>query len=1271
MANLGNDLISLEVKIKASDAHAELLKLQKDLNGLRDELTAAGKSSDEFTKDDRYRGLIERINELHGALKKQNSEYAKDFKENEKTFMELIKARFKEETTSVRELEQLRRHLRAQQSGTREGSNDWKKNIAELAEVEAKLEKIRAEMALVKAEMKLDNSIFSNMKIVGTASLAQLKTATEALKIKLDSLSPATTEYIETSKKLTLVNARIKELESDYKNLNTKLIDGKQILNSALGYAAGEMVSEGLQTVQNALSAVGDDIIKYGKALSELEAITGASGESLKDLEDKAASLTSITTEGGTIITNTATDILKAFKLVGSAKPELLGNAEALQSMTEKAIVFQKASGLELPQAVEYLTSTMSQFNATAAESGRYINAIAAGAKEGATEIPDISAAIKEFGAGAASANFSIEESVALVETLGDKMIKGSEAGTALRNILIAIKAPDALGKEGQEALKAYNVNFDILKDNTLSGGERLKELSKIVNDASAMVTVFGKENVTAAEILLRNTKRFDDLTKSVTGTNEAYRQASAMSNNLDNDLDNLKDTSTKLFSELGRTGVPILRQIIQGFTGFLKSIKDNWDSIVGYSKAIFTAIAAVSTYYATVSLIPVILDLWAKRQIFLGAVTTAYNYVLDILTGKITLATLAQQAFNLATRLNPIGLIVSAVTAAASVWAMYSSKVSEATQAQRLINDLNATAQKNIAAQKIELEQLLVVARDEKRSKDDRIAAIKRLNELSPQYLGNLTYEKINTDEAKKATDQYILSLERKAKAQAALAVRTKLEEDLIALKTADNSASFGQQALNFIKAGGNAVTMAGLNAQKFAENYYEKLGATQKRIESLNKYIADNQIIDVSAPPPPPPPPSDNKFVKGAKEEKKEVELLAGTVSFLREEISKLNKLFENSPESKTPEIATKLAIATKALAEAEEKLDAIRTEALKKAFGRNTEGVNPLAANRPQALPNIKENLDVQLAKAIADEKLRIEKERLAKQAAEEEKHRAKMKQLFQAGLEAAQIASDAIFQIQAQNSERDKNQELKRVEDVYKKRLDRAKGNQKEQDRINKEMDAKKLQIEKEAFERDKKRAIIQALINGAIAITKTFAAYGFTPAAWLAAGLQGIATAAQVAVISKQKYAKGGVFKGSRHSEGGIAAIDTQTGQQVAEFEGDEPYMILSRDTYKNNKEVVDALLDSSMNGGGKPIFRDGGAFIPNAAASSPISTVVVGAKGNSAGASLNMSKLEAQFDILIEAFEKFPRDFKGYILYQDLEDSQDLVKQVKNKAFGK
>ena len=84
----------------------------------------------------------------------------------------------------------------------------------------------------------------------------------------------------------------------------------------------------------------------------------------------------------------------------------------------------------------------------------------------------------------------------------------------------------------------------------------------------------------------------------------------------------------------------------------------------------------------------------------------------------------------------------------------------------------------------------------------------------------------------------------------------------------------------------------------------------------------------------------------------------------------------------------------------------------------------------------------------------------------------------------------------------------------------------------------------------------------------------------------------------------RRFASGGINPvagvpsvGQLHGGGGIRMVDGATGEHLGEWERGEPYMILSRDTYANNRELVDDLLDTSLNRGGAPVRRrDGGYY---------------------------------------------------------------------------
>lgn len=160
-----------------------------------------------------------------------------------------------------------------------------------------------------------------------------------------------------------------------------------------------------------------------------------------------------------------------------------------------------------------------------------------------------------------------------------------------------------------------------------------------------------------------------------------------------------------------------------------------------------------------------------------------------------------------------------------------------------------------------------------------------------------------------------------------------------------------------------------------------------------------------------------------------------------------------------------------------------------------------------------------------------------------------------------------------------------------------------------DRINKEYAAKELAIKKQAFERDKKLNIANAIIAGAMASLRALASGGFPLGLVFAAITAGLA-AVQIGMISSQQFqgAKGGVFKnagvaqgslhGAKYGDAGIQLIDRVTGREVGEIEGNEPVMVLSRNTYSNNKPIIDKLLHSSLYRNGEPIMARSGAVIP-------------------------------------------------------------------------
>lgn len=329
-------------------------------------------------------------------------------------------------------------------------------------------------------------------------------------------------------------------------------------------------------------------VSEFQQSAADLSAITGAQGDALEYLKQQAV-------EVGIETTVSATQTLEAYKLIASAKPELLNNAEALSSITKEAIFLSEASGRDLPSSISNLADIMNQFSAPAEEASRYVNALAAGSKEGSAEVDDLAQSFLNSGSSMKSANVSFEEGVALIEALAERGKKGAEAGVGLRNVITKLSATEILPKQAILRLNQAGVDMDALSDKTLSFSDRLKALKPIQNDTNALVSVFGLENLTTAQVLLDQTNRINDLSSAVSGTSVAYKQAEVRTSTLRGEWARLKNTISALIqgdgdgiSNLLTTIVKFTREGILTLSARLKNLQPTFNLVSQSVKELF-----------------------------------------------------------------------------------------------------------------------------------------------------------------------------------------------------------------------------------------------------------------------------------------------------------------------------------------------------------------------------------------------------------------------------------------------------------------------------------------------------------------------------------------------------------------------------------------------------------------------------------------------------------------------------------------------------------
>lgn len=408
----------------------------------------------------------------------------------------------------------------------------------------------------------------------------------------------------------------------------------------------------------------------YEKTLADLSAITGVTGEALSRLSDSAKDLARNSTAS-------SGQVVEAMKLIASAKPELLETAGALTAVTKEAIALAEASGMQLPAAAEAVTLALNQFGEGADQAARFVNVLAAGAKFGASEISDTAIALKNSAVSAAAARVSFEETNAALQALAAGGIKGGEAGTALRNVILKLEndtdkklKPSVVGLAG--ALEALNA----------------KNLS-----SAALTKQFGLENVNAAQALMGSAGAVKTLTAQLTGTNTAYEQASTNTSTFDAAVTRMGNALEMAGQALGNQFVPFLRQGAD-------AVKSLADSLAAGSDVMKTAMTVLEVGSSLLAGMLAVRLVGAVRAVIASytanaVAANAANAATLMLTGTTAALTAGQTALAVATGAaatagrafgavmaalgGPIGLAVAALVTIAWNWDVVTGKANNA----------------------------------------------------------------------------------------------------------------------------------------------------------------------------------------------------------------------------------------------------------------------------------------------------------------------------------------------------------------------------------------------------------------------------------------------------------------------------------------------------------------------------------------------------------------------------------------------------------------
>ena len=198
-------------------------------------------------------------------------------------------------------------------------------------------------------------------------TLRQLQDQQRKLNLELSQMPVELRKTSEAGMKLSAVNAKIAEVKAEtnqttaaMKRLNnekqsmiSKAVTGFGKAADSFNRYAGAIVAgaAAFAGVVFGLKSAVEAAHDYEDALAELSALTGLTGKELNYLSEEAKRFSTTTVEGNVRITKSAKEIVDAYKIVGSQRPELLKDKEALNEVTKQALILAEASKMELSEA--------------------------------------------------------------------------------------------------------------------------------------------------------------------------------------------------------------------------------------------------------------------------------------------------------------------------------------------------------------------------------------------------------------------------------------------------------------------------------------------------------------------------------------------------------------------------------------------------------------------------------------------------------------------------------------------------------------------------------------------------------------------------------------------------------------------------------------------------------------------------------------------------------------------------------------------------------
>lgn len=414
-----------------------------------------------------------------------------------------------------------------------------------------------------------------------------------------------------------------------------------------------EGVGKSLLPVSAALTSVGVAGLKvatdFEKAMSGVQAITGATGEDFEKFRETAIDLGATTAFSSGEVAEAMTEMAKA----GWSTTQIIDGMAGVLDATA-------ASGESLGTVSTIVADAITGFGLSAKDSARVADLMTQAANSGTIGVSDLGESYKYVAPLAQSMGLSIEDVTTALSAMSMAGIKGSQAGTSLRTVLANMTKPSDTVANAMEDLGIEIANAD-------GSFKSLDEIMTIMRTSFSGLTddqqayyataLAGKEGMSGLISLLNLTQEeYDALSSSMNNcTGVAGETAAVMQDNLQSKVEQLGGALESLAIKLSEYVIPFL-------TGLVEKITAVVDAFTNMNPMVQQAVLVIGGILAVAGPILIVVG---KIISIVGTIMT----IIPKLSGMITAVKTAFAALNTTMLANPIGLVIAAITALAAAF--------------------------------------------------------------------------------------------------------------------------------------------------------------------------------------------------------------------------------------------------------------------------------------------------------------------------------------------------------------------------------------------------------------------------------------------------------------------------------------------------------------------------------------------------------------------------------------------------------------------------